>query len=150
MPDFFAKRFCCPALKEVAAVIIFVFLVLYSASVYKGLSGLFSMAFGISFVWCVIGIAVLTAVYVVVGGYMAAALNDLVQGIIMIAGIGMVVVSILNGKGGFLASLEQLSQIESPLAPTSTARSFPSLGLIRSACSVWFCSPAWEPGAFRR
>ena len=117
MPDFFAKRFCCPVLKEVAAVIIFVFLVPYSASVYKGLSGLFSMAFGISFVWCVIGIALLTAVYVVVGGYMAAALNDLVQGIIMIAGIGMVVVSILNGKGGFLASLEQLSQIESPLAP---------------------------------
>ena len=98
MPDFFAKRFCCPALKEVAAVIIFVFLVPYSASVYKGLSGLFSMAFGIFFVWCVIGIALLTAVYVVVGGYMAAALNDLVQGIIMIAGIGMVVVSILNGK----------------------------------------------------
>ena len=90
----------------------------YSASVYKGLSGLFSMAFGISFVWCVVGIAVLTALYVVVGGYMAAALNDLVQGIIMIAGILLVIAGVLNGRGGFLPAIEQLSHIESPLAPS--------------------------------
>lgn len=42
MPDLFAKRYCCPALKTVSSVLIFVFLVPYSASVYKGLSGLFA------------------------------------------------------------------------------------------------------------
>ena len=52
----------------------------------------------LGFKWCVIGIAVLTGIYVVAGGYMAAALNDLVQGIVMLAGISMVVVSILNGQ----------------------------------------------------
>lgn len=117
MPDFFAKRYCCPALKTVSSVLIFVFLVPYSASVYKGLSGLFAMAFGIDFKWCVIGIAVLTGIYVVAGGYMAAALNDLVQGVVMLAGIVMVVVSILNGRGGFYSAFQQLSQVPSETAP---------------------------------
>ncbi|MBP0963349.1 MAG: sodium:solute symporter, partial [Oscillospiraceae bacterium] len=76
MPDFFEKRYLSKSLKIVASAIIFVFLVPYSASVYKGLSGLFSMAFGISFHWCIAGVAVLTAIYVVAGGYMAAAVND--------------------------------------------------------------------------
>lgn len=114
MPDFFGKRYCSERLKVVASVIIFVFLVPYSASVYKGLSGLFSMAFGIDFKWCVIGIAVLTGIYVVVGGYMAAAINDLVQGVIMLVGIVLVVASVMAGKGGFTAALTSLSQVPAP------------------------------------
>ena len=42
------------------------------------------MAFGIDFTYCMIGIAILTGVYVILGGYLAAALNDLIQGIIML------------------------------------------------------------------
>ena len=117
MPDFFAKRYNCPALKTIASVIIFLFLVPYSASVYKGLSGLFAMTFNIDFTWCVLGVALLTGIYVVLGGYMAAALNDLVQGIIMIAGIICVIFSVLSGKGGFTSAIQQLSHIESPIAP---------------------------------
>lgn len=117
MPDFFAKRFGCKELRTVASVIVFVFLVPYSASVYKGLSGLFSMAFGIDFLWCILGIALLTGAYVVMGGYMASAINDLVQGVIMLTGISMVVLRILEGKGGFLSALQQLSQVESAAAP---------------------------------
>ena len=61
MPQFFAKRYLSPSMETVSSVIIFVFLVPYSASVYKGLSQLFSMAFGVDFIWCVVGIAVLTS-----------------------------------------------------------------------------------------
>lgn len=125
MPDFFAKRYSCDKLRIVASVIIFVFLVPYSASVYKGLSGLFSMAFGIHFNYCVIGIAILTAIYVVVGGYMAAALNDLIQGIIMLGGICMVVYSILAGKGGFTAALTQLSNVPAA-APSQMSGAYTS------------------------
>lgn len=117
MPDFFAKRFGCSKLKIVASVIIFVFLVPYSASVYKGLSQLFAMAFGIDFIYCIIGIAVLTAIYVVVGGYMATAINDMVQGIIMIVGIILVIAAVLSGNGGFTKSMELLSQIPSETTP---------------------------------
>ena len=112
MPDFFSKRYNSKALKLVSALIIFVFLVPYSASVYKGLSGIFSMAFGIDFKYCIIGMAVLTCVYVVLGGYMAAAANNFVQGMIMLGGIVAVVIAVLNGKGGFTEAVTALSQVE--------------------------------------
>lgn len=117
MPDFFAKRFSSRALKIAASIIIFIFLVPYSASVYKGLSGLFAIAFGVDFTYCMLAMALITAFYVVVGGYMAAALNDFIQGFIMIVGIVLVVASVLNGKGGFTAAIESLSQIEVASAP---------------------------------
>ncbi len=117
MPDFFAKRYKSDALKIVASIIIFVFLIPYSASVYKGLSGLFSIAFHIDFIYCVIGIAVLTGIYVIAGGYMATAVNDLIQGVIMLVGMFMVIFSVLAGKGGFTSAIEQLSQIASPATP---------------------------------
>ena len=73
MPEFFGSRYNSQALKIVASAIVFVFLVPYTASVYNGLSRLFEMAFGIPYFYCVIGMAVLTCVYVVLGGYMATA-----------------------------------------------------------------------------
>lgn len=112
MPDFFSKRYNSKALKLVSALIIFIFLVPYSASVYKGLSGIFSMAFGIDFKYCIIGMAVLTCIYVVLGGYMAAAANNFVQGMIMLGGIVAVVIAVLNGKGGFTEAVTALSQVE--------------------------------------
>lgn len=117
MPDFFERRYNSKILKIVSSMLIFVFLIPYSASVYKGLSGLFVMAFGIDFLYCIIIMAVITAIYVVVGGYMATALNDLVQGIIMIIGIICVVLAIVNGKGGFVSAINQLSEIPNPATP---------------------------------
>ena len=81
MPDFFAKRFGSPALKIMAAVIIFIFLIPYTASLYNGLSRLFGMAFSIDYAWCIVLMSVLTAIYVIAGGYMATAVNDFIQGL---------------------------------------------------------------------
>jgi len=117
MPDFFQSRYGSKALKIVASVIIFIFLVPYSASVYKGLSGLFAMCFGIDFTYCVLGIAILTGAYVIVGGYVATAINDFIQGVIMFVGIILVIFSVLNGKGGFTQAIEQLSHMPSETAP---------------------------------
>lgn len=117
MPDFFHRRFGSSALKTAASVIIFVFLVPYTASLYNGLSRLFGMAFGIDYVWCVLGMAVLTGIYVLVGGYMATAVNDFIQGLIMLGGIFAVVLSVLHGNGGFTAAIEGLSRIPSEAAP---------------------------------
>lgn len=117
MPDFFEKRFGSAALKAAASIIIFVFLVPYTASLYNGLSRLFGMAFGIDYVWCVVGMAVLTGIYVLVGGYMATAVNDFIQGLIMLVGITAVVVVVLNGNGGFTSAIESLSRIKCETAP---------------------------------
>ncbi len=117
MPDFFGKRFFSGALKVAASVIVFIFLIPYTASLYNGLSRLFSMAFNVDYIWCVLGMAVLTGIYVLVGGYMATAVNDFIQGIVMLVGICAVIASVLNGNGGFTAAVESLSQIPSESAP---------------------------------
>lgn len=111
MPEYFGKRYDSNSLRIVASIIAFVFLIPYTASVYKGLSTLFGLAFDIDYRWCVIGMAILTAVYVILGGYMATAINDFIQGIIMLGGIIAVIVAVLNGKGGFLSAIQQLSEV---------------------------------------
>ena len=117
MPDFFGKRFFSDSLKVAASVIVFIFLIPYTASLYNGLSRLFSMAFNIDYFWCVLGMAVLTGLYVWIGGYMATAVNDFIQGMIMLVGICAVIASVLAGNGGFSAAIESLSQISSESAP---------------------------------
>ncbi len=110
MPDFFGARFESKGLKTAASVITFVFLIPYTASLYNGLSRLFSMAFdGIDYSVCVIVMAVLTGIYVLVGGYMATAVNDFIQGIIMLAGIAAVIAAVLGDNGGLMAATEQLA-----------------------------------------
>lgn len=111
MPEFFGKRYDSKALRIAGSAIAFIFLVPYTASIYNGLSRLFGMAFDIDYKVCIIVMALLTGVYVIVGGYMATALNDFIQGIIMLVGICAVIAAVLNGQGGFLNAIKELSVI---------------------------------------
>lgn len=110
MPDFFGKRFSDDKLKIAASVIVFIFLIPYTASLYKGLGSLFAMAFDIPYWVCIVIMAAVTAVYVLVGGYMATVWNDFVQGIIMLFGIVVVVIAVLMSKGGLTQAIIDLSQ----------------------------------------
>ncbi|MBR6977687.1 MAG: sodium:solute symporter, partial [Lachnospiraceae bacterium] len=110
MPDFFGTRYESKGLKTAAALITFVFLIPYTASLYNGLSRLFSMAFpGVDYTVCVIIMAVLTGVYVIVGGYMATAWNDFIQGIIMLFGIVAVIGAVLHDNGGLMEAMKGLA-----------------------------------------
>lgn len=119
MPDFFGERYDSKALKIMASVIVFIFLIPYTASVYNGLSRLFEMAFHIPYTWCVVAMALFTAVYVILGGYMATAINDFIQGIIMLVGIVVVIAAVLNGQGGFMNAIAEMAQIPSDVAVTA-------------------------------
>ena len=125
MPDYFEKRYNSKAMKVLAAVIIFVFLVPYSAAVYKGLGSLFGVIFpGVeTWVW-MLAIAVLTAVYLVAGGYIATSYTDLVQGVIMIAGVVMLTVAVLGhdavgGLGGLMENLSKFQSLPGDPNPTT-------------------------------
>ncbi|MCR5151790.1 MAG: sodium:solute symporter [Prevotella sp.] len=118
MPDFFGTRFSSQGLRVVASVIAFVFLIPYTAGVYKGISTLFEMGFGIPYEYCVIIMALLTAIYVILGGYKATAMNDFIQGIIMIFGIVIVIAAVLNTQGGLSSAVEKLSQLPSDTDPS--------------------------------
>ncbi len=112
MPEFFGKRFDSKGLKISASVIVFIFLIPYTASLYNGLSRLFGMAFDIDYTVCIIVMAILTGVYVIAGGYMATAINDFIQGIIMLFGIVIIIAAVLKSNGGFLEAISGLAQIQ--------------------------------------
>lgn len=122
MPEFFEKRFLSKSLKIASAIIVFVFLIPYTASVYNGLSRLFNMALNIPYSYCIIAMAVLTAIYVILGGYSATAINDFIQGIIMLIGIVLVVLCVVGEKGGLSSALEQLGNISDDV-PANTLNS---------------------------
>ena len=119
MPDFFGKRFDSNALRIAASAIAFVFLIPYTASLYNGLSRLFGMSFDIPYTACVVLMAALTAVYVILWGYMATAINDFIQGIVMLGGIVAVIAAVLGGKGGFMNAVAELAKLESDVPVTA-------------------------------
>ncbi|MDR3243037.1 MAG: sodium:solute symporter [Clostridiales Family XIII bacterium] len=142
MPEFFSGRYQSKAMKIYAAVIIFIFLVPYAASVYKGLGTLFSAIFsGASPIICMAIVAVMTAAYLVLGGYVATALNDLVQGIVMIVGIIAMTLILVNQPevGGFAAVAGKLAAIDPQLTDIvggSKARGL-AMNILLTSFGVW-------------
>jgi len=110
MPDYFGLRFESKALRLVAAVIVFVFLIPYTASLFNGLAQLFKASFNLDYAWWVVIMAVLTGVYVIVGGYMGSAVNNFIQGIIMLVGIVAVVAAVVSTNGGLTEAIAKLSE----------------------------------------
>jgi len=111
MPEFFGNRYNSTALKICASIIVFIFLIPYTASLYNGLSRLFAMAFGIPFEYCIWAMGILTAIFVVAGGYFATAVNDFIQGSITVIGIVAVIAVALGSKGGFMPAMDSLAQV---------------------------------------
>ncbi|MBR1682882.1 MAG: sodium:solute symporter [Bacteroidaceae bacterium] len=111
MPDFFGTRYSSQSLRVVASVIAFVFLIPYTAGVYKGISTLFEMGFGIPYEYCVIAMAAFTAIYVIFGGYKATAMNDFIQGIIMLFGIVTVIAAVLASQGGLTEAVSKMAAL---------------------------------------
>ena len=109
MPDFFGTRYGSEGLRVVASIIAFVFLIPYTAGVYMGISKLCEMGFGIPYSYCAIIMACLTAVYVILGGYKATAINDFIQGIIMLFGITTVIFVVLQHQGGLAEAVDKMA-----------------------------------------
>lgn len=100
MPEFLEARYDSEHIKMIAAVLIFIFLLPYSASVFKGLGHLFEATFHISFEFALIILVGITGLYLVLGGYSAVTVTDFIQGFIMLAGtIGMVIVIVYKAGG---------------------------------------------------
>ena len=134
MPDFFGTRYGNQGLRVAASVIAFVFLIPYTAGVYSGISKLFDMGFHIPYEYCIVIMAMLTAVYVILGGYKATAINDFIQGIVMLGGIVTVIAVVLNSQGGLTEAFHRMQEaqptardLESPLYSHFQSGDFASL-----------------------
>ncbi|NLO76057.1 MAG: sodium/solute symporter [Clostridia bacterium] len=118
MPEFLQARYDSHSLKIYAALVIFVFMVPYSASVFMGLSYVFEQVFQINYNFVLVAITVITAIYLLMGGYRAVAITDFIQGMVMIFGVCILIYYVFGhpAVGGFAQVLPKLAQIDSGLA----------------------------------
>ncbi len=110
MPQLFEKRFGSQAMKTFCTAVIFIFLVPYSASVYKGLTSVCSVLLGVDERVCMIVIALAAAMIVVLGGYGATLKADVVQGTVMIVGVILLIIAVMRSEivGGFGQGIETI------------------------------------------
>lgn len=123
MPSFLEVRYDSRNMKIFSSLIIFIFFVPYTASVFMGLSYLFEKVFSIPYFAALLLMTVLAGLYLILGGYLAVALMDFVQGIIMIGGI-ILMVHYVNAEqvvGGFTQAYQSLKAMNPEyISPGST------------------------------
>lgn len=112
MPQLFEKRFGSSKMRLFACVVIFVFLIPYSASVYKGLTSVCSVILGIDEQVCMIIIAIASALLLVLGGYIATLKADFVQGFVMMIGVSALIVLVVLSPqvGGLGTGLSNMTE----------------------------------------
>lgn len=140
MPEFLCARYGHKPLQILAALVVFVFLVPYSASVLMGLSYLFEMTLHISYEHALYFLAALTAVYLVMGGYFAVAVSDFIRGIIEFGGVLLMVYLLAHRPeiGGFVQATGKL--LSDPSAAPALSGAAKTLG-----AGSWLAvtSPGW-------
>ncbi len=105
MPEFLHARYAWPAFRSISAVIIFIFLVPYSASVYQGLAYLFEQNLGVDYPTAIGMMALITGVYLLIGGYLAVSLTDFFQGLVQIVGVIVLIVLVSAPVGGVISAI---------------------------------------------
>lgn len=110
MPEFLQERFEAKYLKMFAALIIFVFLLPYSASVFKGLGHLFEANFNISYDLALLIMIGITGLYLILGGYFAITLTDFIQGMVMLVGASFLIAVLTAKAGGFSQAIALAAQ----------------------------------------
>ena len=111
MPQFFEQRFESSGIKLFSCIVIFIFLIPYSASVYKGLGSISEVLLGIKDGYFKIIIAVLAILLLVFGGYLVQSRADFVQGIIMMFGVTLLIIFVIRSeKVGGIAGLSEYAK----------------------------------------
>ena len=121
MPQLFDKSFGSRGLKLFSAIVIFVFLIPYSASVYKGLTSVCSVLLDLPEMVCMIIIAAASAIIVVAGGYIAALRADFIQGLVMLVGVIALIVAVLSSKDGISENMHNIVEKTKALNLSSSA-----------------------------
>ncbi len=112
MPDFLLKRYRAPELKLLASLVIFVFMIPYTAAVFMGLSYLFTSSFHIEYWHALAFMGFFTALYMVLGGYKSMALIDMIFGIIMAVSVIILFFSTVGEGGGLPQITFALQEID--------------------------------------
>ena len=149
LPDFFAKRYGDDRhiLTCIAAVIIIIFFVPYTASGFAACGKLFSTLFGMDYTLAMLLSAAVIVLYCTLGGFLAVSTTDLVQSITMTAALIIVVIFGAIASGGFGAVINSarelpgyLSMVQTYAADTASSRPYNALSILSTL--------AWGLGYF--
>jgi len=111
MPEFLQKRYDSSLLKLLSSIVIFVFMIPYSAAVFMGLSYLFTSNFDVEYWHALVAMGMFTAIYMVMGGYKSMALIDMIFGMIMVVSVIVMFFSTLNAGNGLQQITFDLQEI---------------------------------------
>jgi len=128
MPEFLEARYGSDHLKMIAAVLIFIFLLPYSASVFKGLGHLFESTFGISYDFALVVLVGITGIYLILGGYFAVTMTDFIQGFVMLVGASAMVAVLLAKAGGPVEAITAISSRYAEHIPAANRPSWLTIG----------------------
>ena len=121
VPQFFSKRWGDDRslLSAIAAVIIIVFFIPYTASGFSACGKLFSTLFGMDYVTAMLISAAVIVIYTVMGGFLAASFTDLIQSIVMTIALVVVLGFGVTKAGGLGAVMTNAQSLAGYLSLTS-------------------------------
>lgn len=121
IPDFFSNRYGDKKhlLSSVAAVIIIVFFIPYTASGFSACGKLFNQLFGVDYTAAMIISAIIIVGYCALGGFLAASTTDLIQSIVMTIALIIVVFYGINAAGGWNAVMDNATSLPGYLSLTN-------------------------------
>jgi len=120
IPDFFSRRYGDKKhiLSCIAAVVILVFFIPYTASGFKAVGTLFNSLLGVDYHAAMIVGALVIIGYTVLGGFLAVSTTDLVQSIVMSVALIAVILFGVQQAGGWGAVMENASSLPGYLSLT--------------------------------
>ncbi len=121
IPDFFSKRYHDKnMLNCIAAIIIVIFFIPYTASGFAACGKLFASLFGVDYMAAMVICAIIIVAYTALGGFLAASTTDLIQSIVMT--VALITVVFFSGymAGGFDAVIENAKALPGYLSLSNT------------------------------
>ncbi|WP_242482335.1 sodium/proline symporter PutP [Thiocystis violacea] len=132
LPEYFANRFedRTGLLRGLAAIIILLFFLIYTASGLVAGGTLFASVFGVPYVWAVAAAVLSIILYTAVGGFLAVSWTDVLQGLLMALALLVVPWIALDQVGGATTALSQLRAADPRLLDALTKTDGTALGFI--------------------
>ena len=107
----------------IAAVVIIIFFIPYTASGFAACGKLFSTLFGVNYIPAMVISAIVIVLYTAMGGFLAASTTDLIQGIVMSIALLIIVFFGIHIAGGFDAVMDNARSMTGYLSLTMNTRS---------------------------
>lgn len=122
IPDFFSKRYGDNRnlLCGIAAIVILIFFIPYTASGFAACGKLFSSLFGIDYMTAMVISAAVIVFYCTMGGFLAASTTDLIQSFVMTIALVVILIFGIHVAGGWDNVAENAKSMSGYLSMTLT------------------------------